>query len=154
MNDDSSVWKTFGVGVGLVAAGLLAAWVIGITFFGLNLATSGFRGEAGLQMTVQAAPYRMASYDHFYDQCASIQSLEGAIDQQYDALDRATSEADRSRATTNISGNQTMRLNAINQYNADARKENTEGQYRAAGLPYQILAETYERNGEKTTCGV
>lgn len=95
--------------------------------------------------------YKIEAYNHFYDLCASVQTMESSLDAQYTELKTATGD-DRSRIEANIAGLQSARADAINQYNADARKSYTLGQFRDSGLPFQLTLTQYNTKEEKTTC--
>ena len=61
------------------------------------------------------------------------------------------SSTDYNRTLANIAANQSVRAEGINQYNADASKSYTEGQFKSSRLPYQLPAGPYEK-GESITC--
>lgn len=141
-------WAAFIVLV-LVISGM---WMFGVGFF--QKETADFRGDVKATEQVQGrGEYRIAAYDHFYNLCASIQTKDDQI-----------SIAERSLALASDSGNQVairdaqvtlmalqnQRAEAINQYNADARKAGTLGQFRDSGLPYEIDSKARE----ELTCGV
>lgn len=153
----SNDWQTAGdIGRGVaallvgIAAFILLILVIGAMFlfsFGwFSQSTADFRGRVGVAEKTKAnANFRIASYDHFYDLCASVQSKESTIQ----AL-KAEAPSDAARASQvqgAITANLIQRNASINQYNADARKAGTSGQFRASDLPYQL-----DPNSEVTTC--
>lgn len=138
------------------AFALVAAWVIGLTLLGClisgGLWATGVifapqigKGEARKQ--INSGSSRIAAYNHFFDACASVQTLEGQLAAQRAALATATG-ADVGRIQANISGIQGARAGAIAEYNADARKGYTIGQFRSSQLPYQLSTET----GASTSC--
>jgi len=140
--------------------GNMALWVIGLVVLGAVITASlwGFgvifapqigKGEARKQ--INSGDFRIQAYDHFFNACASIQGLEGQLDAQKEALSTATGDT-RDRILTNIAGIQGARSQAIAQYNADARKGYTIGQFRASDLPYQLPVGAY--TGGKTSCVV
>jgi hypothetical protein len=57
---------------------------------------------------------------------------------------------DKQRVQTNITGQLTARSRGVAQYNADARKDYTIGQFRASDLPYELPVE-YSK-GSRTSC--
>lgn len=136
----------------LTIASVLAVAVLFVTVvygFGmLQRGTADFRGETGqIEQTEANSDYRIAAYDHFYDLCASVQSLESKIDNMTNEL-ALTKESQREIVlNTSITASKNKRAELITSYNADARKEATQGQFRASDLPYNI-----DENGEETLC--
>lgn len=135
---------------GFVAVLLVATMaVFGWGFF--QRGTAEFRGKTNeIEQTKANGDFRIAAYNSFYDQCAGVQFLDVALDSQRDELDNTTNPDDQARLRTNITGVTAQRALAVAQYNADARKTGTVGQFRASDLPYQ-LPTTHER-GERTSC--
>lgn len=131
----------FGVLIGMTAA-----------LFGLEVATAGIVGRGKAHIEIQSAPSRIGGYNHFFDLCASVQNAESAIDQQTETLKRTSDPNEISRIQTNIDAQQITRSNGIHQYNADASKNYTIGQFRDSMLPYHLDDSPYEAGGEHTTC--
>lgn len=142
MNRDDA--KFMGVG-GLGCLGLVVlavALTIGAWFVRVHFAETIGRGNARIQL--QGANYRIPAYDHFFNLCASVQNAEAGLDAQM-----AMSASDRKEY--NIAALQATRARGINQYNADAAKDYTLGQFRDSGLPYHL--DPTEYTGEnKTQC--
>lgn len=137
------------IGIGLLLA-IVSAFLIAVYGFGfLQRETADFRGETGqIEETKANSSYRIASYNKFYDKCASIQSLESKINNMQDELDETKAESQRETVlNTSITASKNKRSELIASYNADARKEDTEGQFRASDLPYKI-----DENEEETIC--
>lgn len=120
--------------------GLIALWlIIGSAIWGFGVATAGIFGRGEAEKRIQSAEFRIQAYDRFFNQYASIKSLEGQIDEltaQLATLSPGT--RDYSYVSSSLVGVKGLRHTAIQQYNADARKEYTEGQFRDNSLPYQI----------------
>jgi hypothetical protein len=141
-------WKVllFG-GLAIVLVLLFATmWVFG---YGLwSAGTAETRGETGVrERTVADADYRIASYDQFYDLCASIVSKEDSIALIEQDVAGAEEGSQRKRELDEyLLALRAQRAELINQYNADARKEDTRANFRASDLPYQI-----DKEGS-TTC--
>lgn len=111
--------------------------------------TADFRGETGqIEQTQADADYRISAYDQFYDKCAGIQTLESKITNLSDELEETEDEQRKSVLNTSITASKNKRAELINDYNADARKEATRGQFKASDLPYEI-----DINEEGTACG-
>jgi hypothetical protein len=145
-------WKVIGVTL-LSITGVLVAWVIfASAIWGFGVATAGIYGRGEARKIIQSAEFRIPAYNHFFDSCAAIQGLEAGIDAQLAELPQAETTKDRSRIQANIAGLTAQRQRSIAQYNADARKDYTVGQFRDSGLPYQLEASPYPE-GSKTSCG-
>lgn len=128
---------------------VVTMYLVAVYGFGsLQRETADFRGETGqIEQTKANSDYRIASYDNFYDACASIQSLESKINNMTDEL-LETKEGQREIVlNASITASKNKRAELIASYNADARKEATQGQFRASDLPYQI-----NEDEEKTSC--
>ena len=128
---------------------IVGLWV-GITsmVWGLRVATAGLYGRGEARIQIQSAPFRIQAYQSFFDQCASIQGLEGKIselEEQLAQTERGTREYNYTLSS--LTGAKGLRLEAIAKYNQDALKNYTEGQFRDQDLPHQI-------KGEKTVCAV
>lgn len=104
--------------------------------------TAEFRGETGVRERVVADPdYRIASYENFYDLCASIQAKEDAAALTEAQLAVPEVKADPQRKAEldeYVLALRTQRAELIRRYNADARKEDTRANFLASDLPYQI----------------
>lgn len=111
--------------------------LIALITFGIRWVTATPKGKLSAREQIQSGSYRIAAYDHFFNACASIQGLEGQLAAQQQAAQTATGD-DLSRINANIAGLRGARAQAIAEYNADARKSYTLGQFRASDLPYQI----------------
>lgn len=130
------VFAGFG-GLLLVAVGVM--WFLGAGLFSQH--TANFRGETAKRNLIEAnGAYRTAAYDHFFDLCASIEGLEGQIRVQSHEL-HAHPEPDIARASqiqVNLTALRSQLVTAIAQYNADAAKGYTAGQFRADNLPAHL----------------
>src|SRR5699024_6135465 len=101
--------------------------------------TADFRGEKGeIEQSRADADYRINAYDQFNDKCAGIQTLESKITNLSDELEETEDEQRKSVLNTSITASKNKRAELINDYNADARKEATRGQFKASDLPYEI----------------
>lgn len=131
-------------------AALITTMTIAIIFLvsvygvgNLQRLTADFRGETGqIEKTKANSNYRIASYEKFYNKCASVESLESKINNMQDELE--TVEEDTQRKTilnSSITASKNKRAELIASYNADARKEATQGQFRDSDLPYKLNEE-------------
>ena len=135
------------VGIVALAVALILAvmYVFGWGFFAKT--TAPWRGEVGKHERVEGnADYRIAAYDHFFDLCAQVQSDEasiGGLRRELKADPRPTDER-ATQINASITALESNRAANINQYNADAAKQYTEGQFRSSGLPYRLSVSTKE----------
>jgi hypothetical protein len=131
-----------GIGAAVLALVVIAAIMLtGVYGFGwFSRATANYRGgTSAINQTRGNGSYRIAQYNHFYDLCGGIQTDQTRVVNARVALrgDKPTSDqypedkANLIAAENGLAGD-------VNQYNADARKTATAGQFRASDLPYQI----------------
>jgi len=140
----------------------IAIWLLIIGFWGFGVATANIFGRGEAHKQIQSAPFRIGAYQYFFNQCASIQGLEGKIDElttQLAQLEPGTREHNYTLAS--LTGVKGLRHEAIRKYNQDALKDYTEGQFRDKDLPYQLVDSKYPPepgtvvpNGGKTECAV
>ena len=130
--------------VAVVAVFFLAA-ALHLGGLALNAELAPWIGEKEQVIKTNDVNYRIPAYDHFFNLCASIQAREDQIDNM-----QLLDDSDPTKST-NIVGLQNLRQSDIRQYNADAAKEGTLGQFRDSNLPYQLDPSQY--TGEnKTSC--
>lgn len=124
-----------------------AMWIFGFGLF--QRSTADFRGETAEREQVFAdANYRIASYDKFFDICASVQSKEDQISNLEMELDLTTPSASREeRIYSSITALRNSRAELIRGYNADASKTDTRANFLASNLPFNL-----NTNTEETTC--
>lgn len=126
--------------------GTIALWVIGLVvlvsvisgvLWGVGVLGADVKGRGEARKQIKSADFRIAAYDHFYNLCASIQANEISLGAQEDALAGATGD-DRERIAANVAGLRATIGGSIAQYNVDARKSYTVGQFKSSDLPYQL----------------
>lgn len=142
-----------GKGIALGIAGLLGILIVSFGLWGLGVALAPIFGRGEAHKQLNSAQYRIAAYDHFFEQCSSIQGTEGSIDALVAQLENTEGERARNLVNSSLAGAKALRLQAINDYNADARKGYTEGQFRDSDLPFYIEPTNYPDEGRKTSCG-
>lgn len=121
--------------------------------WGFQWVTAPFRGALGAREQIQAnGSFRIQAYQGFFNQCASIQALEGDIDAQTKALDTISDSQRKEIVQANIAALNGARSGAIFRYNQDSLKNWTEGQFKDNDLPYQLS--TAEYKGTHTKCAV
>lgn len=133
-----------------IALVFVTVLVIGVLSFGVRWLTAEPKGRLQAREQIQSGANRIAAYEHFYNLCAAIQAQEAALAAQYTSLDGATGD-DKERIKANIAGLTAQRARSIAQYNVDARKSYTQGQFRSSDLPYEIDASAYPK-GVSTSC--
>lgn len=141
-----------GVLAGIVGiVGVLAILLISIYGTGsLQRFTADFRGETSkIEQTQASGTYRIGQYEHFYDLCASVESIESKITNMKDELDGTEDAQRKTVLNTSITASMNKRAELITQYNADARKEGTMAQFKSSDLPYSL-----DEGAEKTICEI
>lgn len=128
---------------------VVAAVLLSVGIWGATVAIADIFGRGEAHKELHSAPYRIAAYDHFHDLCVSVQDAESSLDAQFDLL---TTAQDKSIVQTNIAALKAVRMHGINQYNEDAKKNYTLGQFRDSDLPWQLPATPYDKKGTHTTC--
>lgn len=143
----------------LIVVLLVGLWLaIASSIWGLRVATAGLYGRGEARIQIQSAPFRIEAYQYFFNQCASIQGLEGKIEEltaQLTKLEPGTREYNYTLSS--LTGVKGLRREAIAKYNQDALKDYTEGQFRDRDLPYQLANNEYppaQGVGGKTTCAL
>ena len=134
-----SVWRLTKWIVAIILGSVLLWLAIASAVWGLRVATAGIYGRGQAHIQIQSADFRIAAYDHFFNQYASIKGLEGQIDELTNQLSQVTPRTREYNYTlSSLTGTKGLRHRAIQDYNADAQKSWTEGQFRDNDLPYQI----------------
>lgn len=138
---------------------LTIAAVVAVVLFGLAVLlitgvfqkeTADFRGSVDQTEQVQAnGSYRIAAYNSFFNQCASIQTSEANIEFSLEELEQQLPPSRQLQVQANLNAQKAARVSAINQYNADAAKTDTQANFLSSTLPYFIDA-----TQEKTVCVV
>lgn len=141
-------WVIGGAAIVLVLITVIGAmWIFGFGFF--QRSTADFRGETAALEEILADPHnRITAYDHFFSLCASVQSAEGTI--RALELELETTEPSEARVEQiqgALTANRSRRETLINEYNADASRDYTVGQFRDADLPDRLNV-----SDEETTC--
>lgn len=129
---------------------LLTVAVLAVGGLGWRYVIAGPKGAVEAREQILSGATRIAAYNHFFDLCAAVQSYEGALAASMMELETAAPN-DQARIRTNITGLTAQRTRAIAQYNADARKDYTIGQFRSLALPFQLSAAPYVK-GVTTPC--
>jgi hypothetical protein len=126
---------------------LLGLYLGGLIF---SQKTANLRGETGKRNLVEGrGSFRIAAYDHFFDLCTSVQSFEAQRTAQQAELAGHPSAYRAEQVRSNLAAIDAQRTAAIRQYNNDARKTYTEGQFRSSDLPFQL-----DPSAKETSCTV
>lgn len=142
--------KIIGIAIAALVVALLVtvlAWGIA---FGWGWITAGPTGQLEARQDILSGDTRIAAYNHFHNLCASIQGNEGQID-ELEATLETISDDGRDRILVSIAGVRGARHQAIAQYNADAAKDYTIGQFLDLDLPRTLVDHEYPEGG-KTKC--
>lgn len=107
------------------------------------------KGKVQAQEQIKSGANRIAAYNHFFDLCAAVQSDEAAITSLKEELTTNPPESRITQINASLTALRSARAEKINQYNADARKDYTSGQFRSSGLPYRLVL-----TQEVTSCEV
>lgn len=128
----------------IIVIGLMATFGFGLFAKG----TANFRGEVQeVEQTKASGSFRIYSYEHFFELCVSAQNKEQTVKALEEELKTNPSEARVEQINVDITANKIAREESINQYNADAHKENTIGQFKSSNLPTELNA-----NAKETQC--
>lgn len=136
MNVKRDIWR--GIGFTILAIVAVLALGLGLMYATgwLQRLTADFRGETAQIEKVQADPnFRIAAYEAFYDRFGRIEALEQQICTMKDA------DLPEDQVSTNVLALTNQRIDLIEKYNADARKEDTRANFLASDLPYEITSE-------------
>lgn len=140
------MFGNFALWIGALLVLFGAVWAITFAF---GWVSAPWNGKLQARQEINSGAFRITAYNHFFDLCASVQGLEGQLDAEK-ALLPSTTGYTHDRILTNIGGIEGARAQAIAQYNADANKSYTIGQFRSNNLPYQLPAGAYI--GGRTSC--
>ena len=131
----------------IVAVSLLVGGTMLLRYY-----MAGLSGRLTANEQIQSGQHRVVAYNHFFDLCAGVRTNEQSLEAQTDLLDNNLDSLQKIRIQTNISGLIGNRASLIEEYNANARKDYTEGQFRDSNLPWQLPTLMWEK-GYRTSCG-
>lgn len=122
--------------VGVLA---IAGLVVGL-YFAVWYSADPRGSLSAREQTRGSGSYRIASYDHYFDLCASIQAFEDRIENTQDEMniEPGPSPTRLAQLQQNLTAQNNQRDSLIRQYNTDATKEGTRAPFRDDDLPYQI----------------
>lgn len=96
------------------------------------------------EQTVADGDFRLAAYDRFFAACAAVQAQEDRLGALEAELASGPPESRRVQILASMTAVRAGRDELIREYNADATREGTVGQFRDADLPYQLDTTTQE----------
>ena len=107
-----------------------------------------YQGKLQARQQIQSGNFRIAAYSQFFNECASVTTLDQALQQNLVAekTDKGFSlQQDRTNYTAQLNS----RNDAANQYNTQSQESYTVAQFKASNLPYVIP--TYKK-GKVFSC--
>lgn len=140
----------FGLGVVWYVGIAAVIFVTLVVVFAIRWQTAPVRGKLQAREQIQSGNFRIQAYDHFFDLCASVQTMDQALNQTYQDL-RTAPKNDRVRISTNATAQLNSRNDAANQYNQDSHKGYTVGQFKSSNLPFEIAP--YQK-GQVISCAI
>lgn len=127
---------------------LAAIFVLTLLGLGWRYILADPKGRVEAQEQIKSGAGRIAAYNHFFDLCAAVQSDEASIKSLKEELTTKPPESRLVQINASLTALRSARAEKINQYNADARKDYTIGQFKSSGLPYTLVL-----TQEVTSCG-
>jgi hypothetical protein len=122
--------------------------VLASSVWGLRVATAGLYGRGEARIQIQSAASRITNYELFFNRCAAVQAAEARTEELESQLALQEEDSRSWNITlTSLTGIRSQRAESIAQYNADAAKDYTRGQFRDSDLPYTLILEE-----ENTRC--
>ena len=122
----------------VIVLGILGVFLLTGFGWAWRYYTAPISGRVGAQQQIQSKEMMITAYNHFFDLYAAIKSYDVILQALNDQLKQVTSEKERERVLATITGVTAQRARSIQQYNADAKKSYTIGQFRDWQLPYQL----------------
>jgi len=137
--DTKEGWRWFGTGIGMLVAFLLVVAVITVGTLGYRYLIADPKGRVEAEEQIKSGSNRIAQYDKFFDACGAIKSAQENIALFEEELPNLDGTAAKNMQATILAAKSQLNR-AVQEYNADAAKSYTNGQFRASELPYHIEA--------------
>jgi hypothetical protein len=129
--------------LGLAALALIAT----LAFGGVSWITAPFRGEVDKRERTEGnGAFRIATYEEFFDLCASVQTAEQQLKGLQEELDGKPSADRAEHIRTSMTAVKASRAESISTYNSKATQEHREA-FQDARLPYKLNV-----NDQETQC--
>lgn len=144
--------KWYGTAVGMIVIGIITAIVLGTgTMFATGTIqkwTADWRGDVKVKEQTKAnAAFRINTYNHFFNLCASVQSDEDAIQNAKEEMaDKGTTDARAAKLRQTVTALKNSRAENIRTYNADSANE-MKGAFQSSDLPASLNV-----GAERTEC--
>lgn len=130
--------------VGLLLVGVVLHLTGVYVFGGVQRSTADYRGETSvIEKTRADGSYRIQAYERFFDACNAIAAKQATLQGLEKQLDSADPER-KAWLENTMAGIEASLYSDIGDYNADASKAGTVGQFRDSSLPYTIDLNTKE----------
>lgn len=127
---------------------LAVMWIFGWGF--MSQVTAPWRGETEKRELVEASgSFRIAAYEEFFDLCTAVQTKEASIQALMQELATKPSEARTEQINATLTALRSQRAGDIAEYNNNATKDYTVGQFRDSDLPYRL-----DVNAKETQCAL
>ena len=141
-------------GGGILIGTFVLGWIIVVATAGMNYATAGLLGSVEAEVEIKSGDFRLQAYDQFFDLCEGVQVNEDVMDESWRQIQRLEVGSKAwQRKDEEFSAQYRARQEGIREYNADANRSWTVGQFRDENLAFKLDPEPYdpeERN--KTVC--
>ena len=129
------IWYSI-LGFVVVTALIVGSWGMAT---GFKYFTAEKSGQAEAERQIQSAEFRIYSYNHFYDMLVAINAAEAQYDSQWELKEVQSSDSETYQKTLrNLAAIKAQIAKLKAQYNADAEKEETIGQFKANNLPERV----------------
>lgn len=126
--------------VALAVCSLIAVFAFG----GVGWLTAPFRGEVDKKnRTEGSGAFRIATYEEFFDLCASVQTAEQQLGALQEELDGKPSAPRAEKIRTSMTAVKSGRAESISTYNSKATQEHRVA-FQDADLPYKLDVTTKE----------
>ena len=147
-------WTAAGAVLIIALVFMSIVWTLVFFSFGIRVATAGIVGRGEARIQIQSADFRIQAYQQFFDLCASIQAAEDRMDETHRQIGLLDAESDPwFRKQEEFAAQSATRQRGIRDYNTDANRSWTQGQFRDEDLAFQLTTELYDpEGGNKTIC--
>ncbi|MFJ2007048.1 hypothetical protein [Streptomyces chartreusis] len=123
--------------LGIVVLAVLTLIAI-FAFGGVSQLTAGFRGETDKKNRTEGnGAFRVASYEEFFDLCASVQTAEQQLVALQEELEAKPSAERAEKIRTSMTAVKASRAESISTYNSKATQEHRVA-FQDADLPYKL----------------
>lgn len=147
---EGAKWYAKGWGIAILSVVTVLVFSTGVMFAtgSIQKWTADWRGDVKAKEQTKAnGAFRVNTYNHFFNLCASVQSDEDAIKNAQDEMaDKATTDDRKAKLRQVITATKNTRAESIRQYNADSANE-YKGAFQSNDLPASLNV-----GAERTEC--